>query len=454
MPTSLALVSSSATWPAPLSDRALDAVVEVPGSKSITNRALVLAAISDGSSLITRPLHSRDTTLMAQALRSLGIGGSDVPDPDSHVRGWRVDPRPMHGPTTIDCGLAGTVMRFVPPLAAFAHGPVTFDGDERARQRPMAPIIESLRALGVIVEDEGRGCLPFIVNARGGAAGGTVTLDASASSQFVSALLLVGSQFDDGVTVQHRGGPMPSLPHIDMTVQMLRRRGVHVEADTSDPTRASWHVASGPVRALDVAIEPDLSNAAPFLAAAAVAGGSVSVAAWPDTTTQAGDAFPALLTAMGASVTRHDGSLTVTGTGELHGIDADMREVGELVPTLAAVAALADSPTTITGVAHLRGHETDRLAALVSEIKALGGKAEQLDDGLRIAPAPLHGGIWHTYNDHRMATAGAIIGLRVGGVEVEDVETTAKTLPGFTSLWQAMLGRPAPASAEMDTPTA
>jgi len=412
----------------------------VPGSKSLTNRALILAAISDAPSTIRRPLHARDTMLMAQALRALGIGGSDIPDSESRVRGWRVEPRPMHGPTTIDCGLAGTVMRFVPPLAALAHGPVTFNGDPRAQQRPMAPIIDALRALGVVVEDEGRGSLPFTVVARGGANGGRVVLDASSSSQFVSALLLVGSSLDLGVTIEHRGAAVPSLPHIEMTVQMLRARGVQVDVDATDPTSATWHVAAGPIRALDVVIEPDLSNAAPFLAAAALCGGSVTIGSWPAVTTQAGAAFPGLLASMGAHVTSGDDSLKVIGSGELHGIDVDMHEVGELVPTLAALAALADSPTTIRGVAHLRGHETDRLAALVNEINGLGGQAQQTDDGLTITPTSLRGGLWHTYDDHRMATAGAIIGLRVPGVAVENIDTTAKTLPGFTDLWNDMLG--------------
>ncbi len=428
-------------WPAPQASAAFNATVHVPGSKSITNRALILAAISDGPSKIWRPLHALDTMYMAAALRSLGIGGSDLDDPHSPVRGWEIIPQPMTGPATINCGLAGTVMRFIPALASLAHGEITIDGDPQARVRPMQPVIAALRELGVTIDDGGRGLLPFTLRADGPPRGGHITLDASASSQFVSALLLVAPAFTEGLTIEHAGGAIPSLPHIDMTVQMLRERGVDVTAHTEDPTHATWSVQPGPIKAVDVVIEPDLSNAAPFLAAAAVTGNSVTIAGWPGTTTQAGARFPELLQAMGARVSTSDDALTVRGGDNLAGIDVDMREVGELVPTLAAVAVLADSPTTITGIAHLRGHETDRLKALEDQINSLGGHAQQTSDGLVITPAPLHGGTWHSYNDHRMATAGAIIGLCVSGVQVENIATTEKTLPGFVELWNTMLGQ-------------
>ncbi len=428
-------------WPAPQASAAFDATVQVPGSKSITNRALILAAISNGPSKIWRPLHAQDTMYMAAALRSLGIGGSDLDDPNSPVRGWEVVPQPMFGPATINCGLAGTVMRFVPALASLATGEITIDGDPQARVRPMQPVITALRELGVRIEDQGRGLLPFTVHADGPPRGGHIRLDASASSQFVSALLLVGAAFVEGLTIEHQGGALPSLPHIDMTVAMMRERGIDVTAHTEDPTHATWSVKPGVVSAEDITIEPDLSNAAPFLAAAAVTGNSATIDLWPRTTTQAGARFPDLLAAMGARVSRNGSSLTVTGGDTLAGIDVDMREVGELVPTLAAVAVLADSPTTITGVAHLRGHETDRLQALEDQINALGGHVEQTSDGLVITPTPLRGGTWHTYNDHRMATAGAIIGLCVNSVMVENIATTEKTLPGFEELWHDMLGQ-------------
>ena len=425
-------------WPAPLAARPVTATCVVPGSKSMTNRALVLAALADGTSRISAGLRARDTLLMAHALRSLGVDVRDVPVADQ-VDDWLVTPGRLRGDTTIDCGLAGTVMRFLPLVAALADGPVHFDGDPRARVRPMGAIVEALRALGVRVDDEGRGSLPFTVHAQGGLDGGEVELDASASSQFVSALLLAAPRMRHGLTVRHVGAPVPSLPHIDMTVQMLREHGVDVTADISDPTRAWWRVVPGAIRAHDRVIEPDLSNAAPFLAAAAVTGGRVTIPHWPASTTQAGAALPALLGAMGCTSTLTDAGLTLTGPTQLRGLDADLHDVGELTPVIAAVAALASTPSRLTGVAHLRGHETDRLAALATEINRLGGHATELEDGLAIDPVPMHGALVHSYEDHRMATAGAVIGLRVPGVYVEDIATTGKTLPDFTAMWDRML---------------
>lgn len=419
-------------WPAPHVEGGVDATVRLPGSKSLTNRHLVLAAAADAPSRLTAPLRSRDTLLMAEALRALGVGVEDDVAGDD----WLVLPGRLAGHTEIDCGLAGTIMRFLPPLAALADGPVRFDGDPQARVRPMGPILTALRTLGVEVDDAGSGRLPFTVRGGGSVPGGPVEVDASGSSQFVSGLLLSGARFEQGVTVVNAGGPVPSQPHIDMTVECLRERGVQV--DDSEPGR--WQVSPGPVGALDVHIEPDLSNAGPFLAAAAATGGRVTVPGWPQRTTQAGDRLRDLLDEMGATVNLDRDGLTVRGE-ELYGIDADLHDVGELAPTLAALAALADSPSRLRGIAHLRGHETDRLAALASEINGLGGDVTETEDGLRIRPRPLTGGVFHSYHDHRMATAGAIIGLRVPGVQVEDIDTTAKTLPGFVGLWDGMLGR-------------
>jgi 3-phosphoshikimate 1-carboxyvinyltransferase len=304
----------------------------------------------------------------------------------------------------------------------------------------MSGVISALEQLGVRVDDDGRGTLPFTVQGVGRVPGGEVELDASASSQFVSALLLSAARFDAGVVVRHRGAPVPSLPHIDMTVAMLREHGVVVEVDAVDPTAATWTVRPGPVRALDRVVEPDLSNAAPFLAAAVVTGGTVTVPGWPAGTTQAGDALRDLLARAGAQVELGADGLTVTGGGSVHGLDADLRAVGELTPVLAAVCAVAQSPSRLSGIGHLRGHETDRLAALAREINRLGGSVRETEDGLEITPRPLHAGVFETYDDHRMATAGAVLGLVVPGVEVVDVATTAKTLPGFVALWDAMLG--------------
>ncbi len=421
--------TSRPLWPAPAASAPLDARVEVPGSKSLTNRYLVLAAIADGPSRLRSALLSRDTRLMAAALETLGVGvelGQDV----------TVEPGALRGHVTIDCGLAGTVMRFLPAVAALADGPVRFTGDAEALVRPMGPVIRALRALGVRIDEEGEpGHLPFTVHGHGAVRGGNVDVDASGSSQFVSGLLLAAARFEQGLVVRHTGPTLPSLPHIEMTVETMRAAGVQVD----DSRPAIWEVAPGPVAARDVRVEPDLSNAAPFLCAALVAGGTVRVPGWPAATTQPGALLPGILERMGASTALVGDELAVTGTGVIRGVDLDLHAAGEIAPTIAALAVLADSPTRLRGIAHLRGHETDRLAALASEITRLGGQAEQTADGLVITPRPLSGGTWRTYADHRMATAGALIGLRVPGVVVEDVATTAKTIPDFVGLWDGML---------------
>ena len=400
----------------------------------MTNRALILAALADSPSIIYNPLVSRDTDLMKEALKAMGVGISDW---GPHLR---VTPGQLHG-ATVDCGLAGTIMRFLPPVAALADGPVVIDGDPYARKRPMSTMTKALRELGVDIKGDS---LPLTITPHGVPEGAEVTIDASASSQFVSGLLLAGARYRYGLSVRHKGGTVPSQPHILMTVGMLRDAGVHVVAGEDN-----WVVRPGKIEGREWYIEPDLSNATPFLAAAAVAGGSVSIPNWPEETNQPGDAFRGILEQMGAQVEyvpqapRQDPYLKVTGPDEglagLRGIELDMGDIGELTPTVAALCALASSSSTLTGIAHLRGHETDRLAALATEINGLGGNVTELDDGLRITPAPLHGGKWHSYADHRMATAGAIIGLAVEGVEVEDIDTTSKTLPGFAGMWEAMI---------------
>jgi 3-phosphoshikimate 1-carboxyvinyltransferase len=427
-------------WPAPLAEGPVEAVVRVPGSKSASNRALILAAIADGESLIGGLLDARDTQLMMAGLRLLGnevhvVGRDDVGNVEV-----RVTPHFMRGPASIDVGLAGTVMRFLPPMAALAHGEVTFDGDAHARRRPMATVIESLKELGVKVYDRGTGRLPFMIEATGEVTGGEVFLDASKSSQFVSGLLLSAARFNAGVTVHHVGGAIPSMPHIDMTIAMLAEHGVPVRHDGE----TVWHVDPRDVAAIDRVIEPDLSNAAPFLAAAMVTAGTVTVPGWPVATTQPGDALRGLLTRMGADVSLGPDGLTVRGTGVVDGIDVDLSDVGELAPTIAALAALAGSPSRLRGIAHLRGHETDRLAAITTEFNALGGDVRETEDGLAITPAPMHGGVFHTYGDHRMATSAAVLGLVVPGIEIEDIDTTAKTLPEFASRWSAMVAGSSP----------
>lgn len=412
-------------WPAPHPRGPVLTSLTLPGSKSLTNRALVLAALADGPSVLRRALRSRDTLLMAGALSALGSAVDTTGDD------WRVTPGPLRGPATIDCGLAGTVMRFVPPVAALAAGPVHLDGDPHARTRPMGTVLDALRHLGATVDGDR---LPFTVHGNGSLRGGSVSIDASASSQFVSALLLAGARYDEGVDVRHHGAPVPSVPHIDMTVAALRARGVTV---LEEPDR--WTVLPGEVTAVDVTIEPDLSNAAPFLAIAAVTGGTVTVRDWPDDTTQAGDALREILALMGAEVALGPEGLTVTGGG-LVGIDHDLHDVGELTPAVAALCALAEGPSVLRGISHIRGHETDRLAALATELNALGGRVSETDDGLHIDPRPLHGGVFHTYADHRMAHAAVILGLAVPGVLVENVATTAKTFTDFPRAWTRAIG--------------
>lgn len=412
----------SEPWPAPRASAPLDAAVTLPGSKSLTNRALVLAALADGPSIIERPLRARDTSLMTTALGALGAVVADMPG------GWRVAPAPLRGPARIDCGLAGTVLRFLPPLAALADGPVDFDGDLRARERPIQPLVAALRNLGVPVSGDR---LPFRIHGSGSVGGGRVTIDASASSQFVSALLLVGARYHDGIDVRHCGDALPSAPHIAMTVSQLRARGVFVI--DSEPNR--WVVQPGPIAALTTTIEPDLSNAAPFLAAALATGGRCRIEHWPRSTDQAGDRLRAILAMMGARV-EHDGrDLVVTAGTGIDGVTLDMRDVSELTPVVAALCALASSPSRLSGIAHMRGHETDRLAAIASEVNGLGGRITELADGLHIEPTSLHGGVFSSFADHRMAHAGAVLGLAVDGVSIDDVSATAKTFPEFVATW-------------------
>lgn len=435
-----------APWQAPTTERPVVHRLSIPGSKSLTGRELVLAALADGVGTLRHPLHSRDTDLMVEALKSLGATIEPLPSKNAFGPDLRITPASeLTGSTSIECGLAGTVMRFIPPVAALALGPVSFDGDPYARKRPMRPVLDALRALGGDVSDDGRGALPFTVHGTGSLRGGRVEVDASLSSQFVSALLLSAPRFAEGVHVIHTGDRLPSVPHIEMTLEALRARGV--EADS--PATGEWRVAPGPIAARELEIEPDLSNAAPFLAAALATGGSVSIENWPSNTTQVGDTLRTLLPQFGATATLEGGVLTIASSGPLRGVKLHVPEAGELSPTLVGLAALAAQPrpdgtpgesSEITGIGHTRHHETDRIAALVTEINALGGHAEELEDGIAIHPATLHGGLWHAYADHRMATTGALIGLAVENVEIDDIASTSKTLPEFPELWATLAG--------------
>ena len=418
-------------WPAPLGDGPLSARVQLPGSKSITNRALVLAALADGRSVVRRPLRSRDTDLMVAALRVLGVAITETP-----VGDWVVDGVP--GPLTplgsaIDVGNAGTVARFLPAVAALAIGPVLFDGDPRVRERPLGPLLAALRALGGDLDRVD--ALPVTVQGAGRLRGGAVVLDASQSSQLVSGLLLAAPRFDLGLELRHEGPPLPSAPHLAMTVQALQEVGATVERDGD-----TWRVTPGPLRARDAAVEPDLSTAAAYLAAPLITGGSVTIDGWPPHTVQPGAALPELLRRMGATISTTADSVTVTAGTALVGLDADLRDCGELAPVLAALAALAQGPSHLRGIGHLRVQETDRLAALATEINSLGGDVRETPDALEIRPRPLVGGVLDSYDDHRIAMAWAVLGLGVPGIAVRDIATTRKTVPDFVGSWDQLLG--------------
>ena len=437
--------SQVSKWNAPSSSKELNATITIPGSKSVMNRALILAALADSPSRLIRPLHSRDTELMAKALRALGIGITETNN-DSDEEVWEVTPAPLFGPASIDVGNAGTVMRFMLPIAALAKGLINFDGDPRSHERPLGPLIKALEDLGVLIDHKNRYSLPLLINGSGLISGGEIAVDASKSSQFLSALLLAGSRMRDGLTLRNSSTSLPSQPHIDMTLAMLRDFGAKVEVSSKNNSQ-TWSVNAGNLKGRELVIEPDLSNAAPFMAAPMICGGSVIIRDWPKVTTQPGDRLREIFTSMGARIefveSKDMRGLKVSGTGEIRGIEIDLHDEGELTPSIAALAALASSPSYLKGIGHLRLHETDRLTALANEINALGGKVTEEEGALRIEPAKLklnaNENLFRTYEDHRMATAGAIIGLALPGLVIENIETTRKTLPDFPGLWSETL---------------
>lgn len=437
--------SQVSKWNAPSSSKELNATITIPGSKSVMNRALILAALADSPSRLIRPLHSRDTELMAKALRALGIGITETNN-ESGEEVWEVTPAPLFGPASIDVGNAGTVMRFMLPIAALAKGLINFDGDPRSHERPLGPLIKALEDLGVLIDHKNRYSLPLLINGSGLISGGEIAVDASKSSQFLSALLLAGSRMRDGLTLRNSSTSLPSQPHIDMTLAMLRDFGAEAEVSSKNNSQ-TWSVKAGNLKGRELVIEPDLSNAAPFMAAPMICGGSVIIRDWPKVTTQPGDRLREIFTSMGAKIefveSKDMRGLKVSGTGEIRGIEIDLHDEGELTPSIAALAALASSPSYLKGIGHLRLHETDRLTALAHEINALGGKVTEEEGALRIEPAKLklnaNENLFRTYEDHRMATAGAIIGLALPGLVIENIETTRKTLPDFPGLWSATL---------------
>jgi len=428
-----------ANWEAPYragltpASKPINARITIPGSKSATNRALILASIAQTPSRLRKPLSSRDTDLMVKGLISLGISIEKIITTEGFD--YEINPSKLTGPIQIDVGNAGTVMRFLPPIAALANGLIHFDGDARSHERPLGPVIKALEQLGVIIEHNNKYQLPLTINGSGKVRGGVVEIDASSSSQFVSALLLLAPATENGITVKHIGASLPSLPHIEMTIQMLKVFGAKVEVGEN-----TWKVEPTQLIGQDLIIEPDLSNAAPFMAAAMICGGSIEIMDWPNSTTQPGDQLRKIFTSMGGKIDITNSGLKVTGTGRINGIDLDLHDVGELTPSIAAVASLASGESTLRGIAHLRLHETDRLSALAQEINNLGGSVTEGPGELFIKPKPLTSSqLFKSYDDHRMATAGAIIGLAVEGVVIENIETTRKTLPDFPGLWTEIM---------------
>lgn len=444
-------------WAAPKLRYALDREVIIPGSKSATARALVVAALADGPSSITGGLDARDTLLMREGLRALGvrIHTSFHPDPQADATFgagaedapltsavWRVNPpREFVSSGDIDCGLAGTVLRFVTPIAAMARGTTRIHGDEALAARPIRPLLDALVDIGAGIPDDAQ-AVPFTVTGRPDLPGGPVQIDSSSSSQFISGLLLSAARFRDGLDLHHVGPTLPSLPHIQMTVDVLREHGVVI----TQPDEYRWVVAPGPIRAGDIAIEPDLSTAAPFLCAAVITDGTVRVPHWPVRTNQPGELLLPLLEQVGTQVEllpepgSRAGTMKVSGPGhwDLPGFDVDLSDASELTPVVSVLAALANSPSRIRGVGHIRGHETDRLQALEDNFRALGADVRQTEDGLEFAPSVLHGGPWGAYADHRLAQAGALLGLVVSGVMIDDIACTSKTMPSFPAAWQSL----------------
>ena len=417
-------------WSAPFrASKPISGAINIPGSKSVTNRALVLSALASSPSTLRKGLRSRDTDLMIKALSSLGVKIEIEEDL------WQITPAPLMGPAGIDVGNAGTVMRFLPPLAALANGLISFDGDPRSHQRPLGPVIKALESLGVSIEHQGRYSLPLVINGAGYINGGEVEIDASASSQFLSSLLLVAPLMKQGLRIKNIGKSLPSKPHIEMTIAMLAQYGAVVDTSIAN----QWSIKPTKLFGVDLVIEPDLSNAAVFMAAPILCGGEVIIKDWPRKTTQPGDQLRQIFSDMGGEIDFVDQGLRVRSTGQIRGIDIDLGDVGELTPVIAALACFANSPSNLRGIGHLRLHETDRLRALKNELTALGAQVIEEESALRINPMPMKAGVFRTYEDHRLATAGALIGLAVKGVEVENIETTRKTITDFPALWSQLL---------------
>jgi 3-phosphoshikimate 1-carboxyvinyltransferase len=422
----------------------VDATVTVPGSKSLTNRALVCAALAAGTSVLDGVLVADDTLAMAEALARLGATVElDGATRRATVTGTGGRLRP--GPVALDMRLSGTTSRFLLPVVALGEGRYTVDGRPPLRARPMGPVLGGIEALGAAVEHLGEpGHLPVVVSAPGGLAGGAVTVAGDTSSQFLSGLLLAAPYAGEGVRVAV-AGPLVSRPFVDLTLAVMAAFGVEVGV-AAGPTFA---VPPGRYRAGRHRVEPDASAASYLLAVAAVAGGRVTVEGLAAGSRQGDARFADLLGAMGARVERTGTSTTVTGGGRLRGLGTvDMADMPDMAQTLAAVAVFADAPTRVTGVELIRWHETDRIAAVVTELRRAGIEAEEAHDGFTVHPGTPRPARIRTYDDHRMAMSFALLGLRAPGIEIADPGCVAKTFPGFWEALDGLRGGGSPAAAQ------
>lgn len=413
-------------------NRPVDADVAVPGSKSITNRALLLAALVNGESVLENALFSEDSHWFSESLRRMGIVvWEDAAHATMTVRG--------EGGTfpekTADCfvGNSGTTARFMVAAAALGRGDYRFDGVPRMRQRPIAPLLDALRPLGTRFSFEADAdCFPLIVHGEG-LRGGETTLDAAASSQYLTGLLMAAPYAEGDVTIR-LAGELVSEPYIDMTIRMMAQFGVQVSMGKG----VFMTRTGGRYRAQRYIIEPDASNATYFFAAAALCGGRVRVPNLPALSLQGDVGFVDVLAQMGCAVTKTAEYIEVQGTGTLHGVDVDMNAISDTAQTLAAIAPFADSPVRIRNIGHIRHKETDRIHAAVNELKRLGVDAEEFSDGLIIQPSVVHPAEVQTYDDHRMAMAFSVIGLRAEGITIANPECTAKTFPDFFQRFESL----------------
>ena len=409
----------------------LDAVVDVPGSKSVANRALICAALADGRSVLRGLPAGDDTAAMLDCLDTLGVSVTRrAGDPTTAAIDGGVS-RLRRGPLTLDTRLAGTTSRFLTALAALGPGPYTVDGAAPLRARPMGPLHQALGQLGVgIVSTDGR--LPVTVRRPDEWPSGATTpvhIPGDVSSQYISALMMIAPLLPDGLHLQLTT-PLISRPYLGITVAVMEWFGASAVNVSDDEVT----VQPGRYTPQQMTIEADASSASYPLAAAAICGGRVEVPGLTTASLQGDAAFVELLGRMGCTVSLDDDSAVVASTATLHGVDVDMADISDLVPTMAVVALFADSPTTISGVGFIRGKESDRLGDLATELTKFGANVAVLDDGLRIEPAPLHGATVATHHDHRLAMALALAGLRVPGVVIEDPQVVTKSWPQYWAM--------------------